>query len=140
MAVQVVCCCTSTCRGTASISLCYLQTARQGAVTATLLQATSQAAAVHMSLCAGDKVVEKPFDTLLDAAWLQPLPGTTFEDRPPSPERVAAAAKSGSPAAAGAANSNGAAKPAGAYRYVSSCWCLACPAVVVNTSCSILRS
>eukprot|EP00878_Enallax_costatus_P018803 GHUV01019817.1.p1 GENE.GHUV01019817.1~~GHUV01019817.1.p1 ORF type:complete len:612 (+),score=207.58 GHUV01019817.1:53-1888(+) len=60
----------------------------------------------------GEKVVEKPFDTLYDATWLQPLPGTTYEDRPPSPERVAAAGS----AAGAAASSNGAAKPAGAYR------------------------
>ncbi|KAF6264398.1 eukaryotic translation initiation factor eIF2A-domain-containing protein [Scenedesmus sp. NREL 46B-D3] len=39
----------------------------------------------------GDKVCERPFETLLEAAWLPPPPGTTYEDRPPSPERLSAA-------------------------------------------------
>lgn len=64
---------------------------------------------------AGERVLEKPFDALYDATWLPPLPGTTYEDRPPSPERIAAAGKAGA-ATGAAASSNGAAKPAAAYR------------------------
>ncbi|WIA28435.1 hypothetical protein OEZ86_010979 [Tetradesmus obliquus] len=63
----------------------------------------------------GDKVCERPFETLLEAAWLPPPPGTTYEDRPASPERLAAGGKGGGAAAAGG-GSAAASKPAAAYR------------------------
>jgi hypothetical protein len=65
-------------------------------------------------------VCERPFETLLEAAWMPPPPGTSYEDRPASPERLSAASK-GSGAAAGgsgaAASSAAQSKPA-AYRLV----------------------
>jgi hypothetical protein len=68
----------------------------------------------------GDKVCERPFETLLEAAWLAPPPGTSYEDRPASPERLSAASKGSGAAAGGSgAAASGAAqsKPA-AYRLV----------------------
>lgn len=46
-------------------------------------------------------MAELPFDTLLEATWLAPPPGSSFEDRPPSPERIAAASSSSGGAGAG---------------------------------------
>jgi hypothetical protein len=74
---------------------------------------------VVCALPAGEKLCEKPFEILFEASWMPQLPGTTYEDRPPSPERLAAA--SSSSGAAGAAGANGAAggaagQPKAAYR------------------------
>jgi hypothetical protein len=70
----------------------------------------------------GDKVCEKAFEVLLEASWAPPLPGTTYEDRPPSPERLAAAAAAagkGGAGGAGAGGAGGAAKAA--YRCARVC-------------------
>lgn len=71
---------------------------------------------------AGEKLCEKPFDILFEATWMPAPPGTIFEDRPPSPERLAAAASSnGATGAAGSAGAAGGAAPKGAYRCVLLC-------------------
>jgi hypothetical protein len=70
-------------------------------------------------LPAGEKLCEKPFEILFEASWMPPLPGTTYEDRPPSPERLAAAPSSnGAAGGAGAAGAAGGAagQSKGAYR------------------------
>eukprot|EP00879_Flechtneria_rotunda_P022706 GHRR01023981.1.p1 GENE.GHRR01023981.1~~GHRR01023981.1.p1 ORF type:complete len:618 (+),score=248.82 GHRR01023981.1:243-2096(+) len=55
----------------------------------------------------GDKVCEQPFDILLEASWVQPPPGTSYEDRPPSPECISKATGSPSGAINGAAAAAG---------------------------------
>lgn len=75
------------------------------------------------SVHTGEKMCEKPFEILFEANWMPAPPGTTFEDRPPSPERLAAAASSnGAAGAAGGAAAGGAAgQSKGAYRCVVLC-------------------
>jgi hypothetical protein len=67
---------------------------------------------------AGEKLCEKPFEILFEANWMPAPPGSNFEDRPPSPERLAAASSNGGGGAAGAAGAAGGAagQSKGAYR------------------------
>lgn len=64
---------------------------------------------------------EKPFEILLEASWMPANPTTTqFEDRPPSPERLARAGASANGAAGGGAAGGAAAggQAKAAYRFV----------------------